>query len=377
MNPGLYLHVPFCSAICPYCDFAVLVAPEERRRRFADLLIAESAQAAADGFEGFDTLYLGGGTPSLLEPDDLARLLEGVRRNLPIEDRAQISLEANPEDVTRERLAAWRELGVQVVSLGVQSFDAGELAFLGRRHTAEQSRASLELTLAAGFDTVSADLIYGLPEQSAGAWRRNLEAAIALGPDHLSCYQLTLHRKTRFGALHARGELAEFPEEAQAELFLLTHRFLGERGFPGYEVSSFAAALEHRSRHNMKYWDHTPYLGLGPSAHSFDGRTRWWNVRKLASYERRLAAGERPREESEELSREALILERLMLGFRTCEGVDLERLRRRHGLDLRARNGERIERLAAEGLLIDAGSSLRPTLSGLAVADSLAAAFEI
>jgi oxygen-independent coproporphyrinogen-3 oxidase len=378
-SPGLYLHVPFCSKICPYCDFAVLMGGPERRGRFVERLIGEIRLWEADGaaFSPFDTIYFGGGTPSCLTPDELERILEAVRRSLPVAADPWIFLEANPEDVTPESLAAWRGLGVRTLSLGVQSFDADTLRFLGRRHGPEEARRAVELSVAAGFGTVSLDLIYGSPGESRESWRRSLEEAVRLGPDHISCYQLTIHEGTPFGFRLERGKLAETPEAEQAEIFLLTHEILRDHGYPAYEVSNFARSPESQSRHNRKYWDHTPYLGLGPSAHSFSGRRRWWNERKLGPYEKRVDLGEKPLAGSEELSAEDLALEALMLGLRTTAGLDLQRFRERYGVDLVAKNGPLLEQLTAEGLLSPKDGALVPTLAGLAVADSLARSFAL
>jgi len=381
-RPGLYLHIPFCSAICPYCDFAVLTGGREMRERFVDSLVAEIRMWGPDRdlFPEIDTIYFGGGTPSALAPEQTARILDAARDNLSIREDAGIFFEANPEDVTPESARAWRDLGVRMLSLGTQSFDAEALRFLGRRHTPEEARRSVEIAREAGFEIVSLDLIYGLPDQPPEVWLRTLAEAIALRPDHLSCYQLTIHEGTPFGFRLARGKLTELPEAAQADLFLETHRFLADHGYPAYEVSNFARSPEHRSRHNRKYWDHTPYLGVGPSAHSFSGlagRRRWWNERKLKPYQRRTGAGERPLAGSEELTSEDLAVEALMLGFRTVEGIDLERFRQRYGVDLAERNARLIERLEREGLLRADGGRLLPILEGWAVADSLARDFEI
>jgi coproporphyrinogen III oxidase-like Fe-S oxidoreductase len=415
MRPGLYLHLPFCSAICPYCDFAVLTGGPRRRAAFVDSLVAEIGmwRRDAEAWRTIDTVYFGGGTPSALGPAELGRILGAARAALPVAADAWIALEANPEDVNAESVRRWKELGVAMLSLGVQSFDAGALRFLGRRHTPEQARQALTLALGAGFATVSLDLIYGADERSGGGppgagwaeggnahaedgppagareeptpapprslarWRRDLEQAVALGPHHLSCYQLTIHEGTPFGFRAARGELRELPETDQAELFRLTHSWLAGQGYAAYEVSNFARAPEHQSRHNRKYWDHTPYLGLGPSAHSFDGRRRWWNERQLRAYQARVAAGERPVAGGEELGRSDLALEEVMLSLRTAAGLDLAGFRRRHGWDLAARNRRWIADLAARGLLAERGGRLVPSLDGLAVADSLARGFEV
>jgi oxygen-independent coproporphyrinogen-3 oxidase len=381
MTPGLYLHLPFCSAICPYCDFAVLTGGAERRARFVGALRAEMqlwqpAAAAAFPDGAFDSLYLGGGTPSLLAGEQLAAILETARACLPIAGDAWLSLEANPEDVDARSLAVWRDLGVRTVTLGVQSFNDEALRFLGRRHDAAQGGRAVAAALDAGFPVVGVDLIYGLPGQSAAQWRSELDVAVALAPSHLSCYQLTVHAGTPFGFRAARGTLRELPEPEQAELFLLTHRRLSAAGYTAYEVSNFARQDGQRSRHNGKYWAHAPYLGVGPSAHSFDGGSRWWNHRQLGPWEQAIAGGVLPLAGREELDAGALALEHLMLGLRTVDGVDLARLRAL-GCDLPAANGPLLARLEAEDLLRVRSDRLVPTLAGWAVADGLAAAFEL
>ena len=378
-NPGLYLHIPFCSAICPYCDFAVLTGGQERRRRFADHLVREISMWADERstFDSIDTVYFGGGTPSALAPEDLGRILAAARENLSIQNDAWVFFEANPEDVSPESVRAWRDLGVRFLSLGIQSFDADALRFLGRRHTPEQALRSFEIARSAGFETISIDLIYGLPDQPFEIWKRTLEQAAALQPDHLSCYQLTIHEGTPFGFRLARGKMSEAPEETQGELFLFTHSFLKDAGYPGYEVSNFARSTEHLSRHNQKYWHHVPYLGVGPSAHSFAGTRRWWNERKLKPYETRIETGEKPIAGSEDLTPSDLALEALMLGLRTTDGIDRIFFRGRYGVDLLKGNEPLVERLMNDGLLKMEGDVLVPTLAGLAVTDSLARAFDL
>ena len=374
--PGLYVHVPFCSAICPYCDFSVLTGSAARRDSFVGTLAGEAAGLAEAGFPGgaFDTVYLGGGTPSLLTRGQLESLLGAVRASLPIAADAWITLEANPEDVTEEAVESWRELGVGTVSLGAQSFDDAALRFLGRRHDGAGARRAVERALAAGLPIVSVDLIYGLPgldDEGTARWRRDLAAAMELAPPHLSCYQLTVHERTPFGWRRDRGRLVEVAEARQGELFRVTHQALAEGGWEAYEVSNFARRREHRSRHNAKYWRHAPYLGLGPSAHSFDGSRRWWNHRKAAVWAEAVAAGLRPVAGEEPIGDAERALEHLLLGLRTREGVDLELLSA-HGLDLDAH--PLLPRLLADGLVRRVGRRLEPTLDGWAVADGLAAA---
>jgi oxygen-independent coproporphyrinogen-3 oxidase len=334
-------------------------------------------------------VYFGGGTPSQLAPEDLAGVLDACRAQLAFaRPRPWIFLEANPEDVTPEACAAWRGLGVRTLSLGVQSFSDEALRFLGRRHTGREARTAVETALAAGFETVSIDLIFGRPGQTSEDWRLDLATAVSLEPQHLSCYQLTIHPRTRFGVQATHGRFSELPEDDQASLFELTHRFLADAGWPAYEVSNFARGPAHQSRHNRKYWDHTPYLGLGPSAHSLAATDassparRWWNERGTPQWEKRVAAGERPIEAEELLSAKELAEEALLLGLRTTAGIDLDALKARYGLDLPAANEEVIARLVDEGRIVmrtdpHGARRLVPTLAGLAVADGLAAAFDL
>lgn len=373
---GLYLHVPFCSQVCPYCDFAVRTGDATRRRRYTDHLLREIDLYAGHSLE-FDTIYFGGGTPSSLDPGDLGRIIEAVRRQLSVASSFRVFMEANPEDADAARLADWKRLGVETLSLGVQSFDADALNFLGRRHGPERARQSIEQAQETGFATVAIDLIYGLPGQTATDWQRQLETAVELGVDHLSCYQLTIHERTRFGLLAKRGKLTQLPQDDQAELFHRTHRFLADAGLPGYEVSQFAAGAEHRSRHNLKYWNHTPYLGLGPSAHSFEGDRRWWNLRRTDDYQDCVREGRRPVDEEETLDARTLVLEALATGLRTYAGIDMDVVERRWGIDLLARNRGLVERLVEGGFVTLHGSSLVPTLEGLAIADSLAPCFDL
>jgi len=383
-QPGLYLHVPFCSSICPYCEFAVTRGGAERRTAFVDAAVAESALWRGRWTAGrFDTLYLGGGTPSQLDPAEVGRLLDALRTHLPVDEDAWITLEANPEDASAERLAALRDLGVSGLSLGVQSFDPTALKSLGRRHGADEARRAVERALAAGFPWVSLDLIFGLPadRRSPDALAESLETTVALAPHHVSCYQLTFHEGTPYWRGRERGTIRELPEAAQASEYETVLDVLGGAGYTPYEVSNFARATgdgdDHRSRHNRKYWRHVPYLGLGPSAHSFDGGRRWWNERDEAAWRARVRAGKRPVAGEETLGENELALEALMLGLRTAEGVDLAAFRERYGVDLVARNEALLGRLTATGLVTLEAGHLRPTLRGFAVADGLPAGFDV
>lgn len=374
---GLYLHIPYCLRVCPYCDFAVTTGSPQKRSRYVRVVEREVVLWQGDEHFSFDTVYLGGGTPSTIEAEDLGRLLETVRGRLAVERGSPVCLEVNPEDVNRDLLGDWRDLGVTTISLGVQSFSRAELKLLGRRHDAEQVQRCVIWCREAGFETVSMDLIYGLPGQDLSDWRRSLEQLTRLAPDHVSCYQLTFHEETPFGRGLEKGVLKMHPERLQSAFFDLTHRFLGDAGYEGYEVSNFSRGRRHRSLHNQKYWSHVPYLGLGVSAHSFRGNERWWNDRSVAGYERMVCAGEKPVAGRESLSPSQLALEAVLLRLRTREGLRLEEFRERYGFDLLARNCRRIEHYIGAGLLELESGRLFPTLRGMAVADSLARELEV
>jgi oxygen-independent coproporphyrinogen-3 oxidase len=373
---GLYIHVPFCTSVCPYCDFAVLIAAEDRRRAFLRGVEREALMYSDLGL-CFDTVYLGGGTPSSLRPDQVEGVLEAVGASLGIEADAEVFLEVNPEDVSPQTVAAWRQSGVDTVSLGVQSFDDGVLKFLGRRHDAAAARKALDVLQAAGFHTVSIDLMYGYEGQTATAWRGQLDEAVSRSVDHLSCYQLTFHGGTLFGRRLEQGLMTELDGDLQAELFLLTHGALADAGYQGYEVSNFAAGAEHRSRHNLKYWTHDSYLGLGPAAHSFDGGRRWWNRRKLRQWQGDIDSDIRPVDGDEKLTSDQLALETVILGLRSAAGIDLAGFERRFGIDLASANRRAVEGFVADGFLTVEGTALRPTVAGMAIADAMARTLDV
>jgi len=368
---GLYIHIPFCLSKCGYCGFYSVTD----QSRLPDLTAAllQEADLHRDRWGGFDTVYIGGGTPSLLPPQDLGRLLEGIRDRLAILPDAEVTVEVNPGDPDGPLLGELRRLGVNRLNIGCQAFDDGTLAFLGRRHTAREALEAVRLARQAGFPRIGFDLIYGIPGQSLSHWLSTLDTAIGLEPDHLSCYQLTVEAGTPLEKRRREGTIVFPQEELQADFFLRTSERLEDAGYRHYEVSNFSRGSEAESRHNRKYWNHTPYLGLGPSAHSFDGAARFWNVRSVEDYLNGLGQGTSPVAASERLTPAQFRLETLMLGFRTRRGIDLEAFKSRHGEDLLLdETGKTIRRLQDEGLVEVRGGFLKPTRSGMAVADSLA-----
>jgi oxygen-independent coproporphyrinogen-3 oxidase len=320
----LYLHIPFCARRCSYCDFAIAVRKEVPSRRYADGLAREWSGWRDDprwaGFQELTTLYLGGGTPSLLDPWVLAELLGRITGDRPLRAGAEVTLEANPDDVTLERVQAWRNAGINRVSLGVQSFEPAVLQWMHRTHTAEQSSQAVELLRAGGMPQVSLDLIYALPAELQRDWRRDLEQALALQPDHFSLYGLTVEQHTPLFRWVNRGEAEPAPEESYAIEFLMAHELLTRNGFRHYEVSNYARPGR-EAAHNSAYWTRSPYLGLGPSAHSGLTNHRWWNLREWSAWDEAVSHGVSTIAGEETLDPDALRLESLYLGLRTDAGV--------------------------------------------------------
>jgi putative oxygen-independent coproporphyrinogen III oxidase len=361
--PGLYIHVPFCMTKCPYCDF-YSVTDRGGVEGWLDALGIEM-DAYGPMFHVFDSLYLGGGTPSLLDERSLTRIFTGIHRHWRLAEDTEITIEANPDDITGDKLRVYRSLGVNRLSLGVQSFADKDLAFLKRRHGSKGACGALEMVRRSGFDNLGIDLIYGLKGQTRAAWRENLERALSFEPTHLSCYQLTLESRTPFGKLMEQGALKPLKESSARRFFLDTSLVLESRGFLHYEISNFARSEAHMSRHNGKYWNHTPYLGLGPGAHSFSGGKRWWNYRSVDEYCEKLKKGTTPVEGFEILTPGQKRLERLYFGFRTRNGLPVSEL------GAGEQTLKRIETLKKLGLITLQEGRVVPTREGFLVADSL------
>ena len=350
---GLYIHVPFCASKCPYCHF------ESRPWNAADLrtwragLEREAARSRRPGL-AFDTVYVGGGTPSLLEPADVAwlRRLAGAHFDLKADE---FTLEANPAPGSEGRLAGWREAGVTRLSVGVQSFDDSVLETLGRPYAAAEARDFCRAARRAGYDAVSIDLMIGVPGETPASVGRTVEEAIGLGPDHVSLYLLENVEGLPFEAVLARRPV---DEDAAVAAYSAAREAFEAAGLRQYEISNFALPGG-ECRHNLKYWRYEPFLGLGPSAGSHIGRERWTNTASLEAWAEALARGGPIREDVVELEPAAAAREALAFGLRLAEGVDLAALGRRLGVDAEALFGRRAAELAGEGLLVRDGDRLR------------------
>ena len=324
MSLGLYVHVPFCSTRCRYCDFYRVGANAEKQRAFLSALSGEIAQAADDP-RPVTTVFLGGGTPSLLTGEEIGAILRALRARYDFAADVEVSMEANPSDASQGRLAAWHAAGVNRLSLGVQSFSGRELRLLGRRHDAGAAFEAFSAARQAGFSSISLDLMLAIPGQTEWSFHHTVETAIELEPDHLSLYLLEVHRETEFDGL-MRLRPALFPgEEAQRRRYLWAAQRLAKAGFDHYEISNFART-GHRSRHNLKYWHCEPVLGFGPAAHSFDGSRRYRNRPDLVGYLRDGPGREEVPTGVEE--------ERAFLGLRLAEGIEENALARAAGVSV-------------------------------------------
>lgn len=320
----VYIHVPFCARRCSYCDFAIAVRKEIPSQSFAHLIgqewrLRQSLPWWSTSPE-VETVYFGGGTPSRLDPQALDQILREIAAVRTVVAGAEITLEANPDDVSPERAEAWRRMGINRVSLGAQSFDPAVLEWMHRTHSADQIGRAVGLLRAAGFDNISVDLIYGLPEELARNWPADFSRALELAPEHLSLYALTVESGTPLGKWTTRGSVRPLPDDRVADEYLWAHERLEQAGFEHYEVSN-AGRPGHHARHNAGYWERKPFIGLGPSAHGGAGRERMWNLREWESWRRTMAAGTDPVGGREELTGPQLELEERYLGLRTSAGV--------------------------------------------------------
>ena len=368
---GVYVHIPFCASRCSYCDFFSMLQLADAGTSYVEAVVAEARLRRSElcGAQ-VKTLYLGGGTPSQLPLPLLSRLVDGLRDALDLSVVDEFTVEANPDDVTPEWCAAVAALGVNRVSMGVQSFEDPILRLIGRRHTAHQAMDAVANLREAGINNISIDLIFGLPGQTVTSWTASVEQAIALKPQHISAYGLSYEEGTRLWRQREQGEVVEVPEEQCLEMYRILVDELQAAGYEHYEISNFALPGYH-SRHNSSYWDDTPYLGLGAAAHSYDGKVRRWNPHDLRQYMDKVLAGELACE-LEELSRSERYDERVMLGLRTARGVDAERLRMDFGDEAwRYFIREAARHVEAGNLRVTEGGRYVLTRDGIMLSDSI------
>ena len=383
MQPGIYIQVPFCQSKCTYCHFASGVFPRELMAPYVDALCREirdhetllaRVMLAFPRSVAPDTIYIGGGTPSLLPAEDLARILETVREAFPMRRLwREVTLEADPETVTPHKAAAWRAAGIGRVSLGAQSFSDAELRAAGRRHRSADIPRAVEALRAAGFADLNLDLILGLAGQSAESWQDSLGQLLALAPEHVSIYMFDADEESRLGRelLSGGGRYgaAQVPEDdTQADWFDQACARLAAAGYEHYEISNWALP-GHRALHNSKYWLRAPFLGFGSGAHSFNGSERWANAHDPAAYVDAILAGRLPVEQRQAISRHMALEEEVFLGLRLLEGIDLARIEAEYAVNLRPR----LPRLVEAGAVALEGDRLRLLPERLAVCNEVMA----
>lgn len=369
--PGIYIHIPFCKQACHYCDFHF--STNTRLKTAMLQAMGQELQLRKDylGQAPVKSIYLGGGTPSLLEAPLLADLLTGISQHFSVQTAVEVTLEANPDDITLEKLQAWKDLGINRLSIGVQSFQNSVLRYLNRAHDSHQAVTSVELAQKAGFDNLTIDLIYAIPEATDTMWKADLATALGLGATHMAAYCLTIEKNTVFGHWQERGKLRVVPDEAAARQFETLVETMTAHGYEHYEISNFCLP-GHYAVHNSNYWKRGHYLGVGPGAHSYDGATRQYNVAHNQRYIDSLAQNTVPCT-IEVLSQKDHINEYIMTSLRTQWGCDMAWLKEAHGYDLGQTQATYIDRLLRLQLALKKERHLLLTRQGKLVADQIAA----
>ncbi|MEJ2037448.1 MAG: radical SAM family heme chaperone HemW [Desulfosarcinaceae bacterium] len=366
---GVYVHIPFCQSKCRYCDF-YSITDTRLISEYLEALKKEMELAAQPGMKA-STLYIGGGTPSLLDYKQIGQIVDWAAMHFNLDPSAEMTLEINPATATARDLQDYAGFGFNRLNIGTQSFNDQNLKFLGRTHTAEQALAAVDAAVKSGFNNIGLDLIYGLPEQTTASWKQDLLQAMRLGPKHLSCYMLSYEPHTPMHADLQAGRIVPLSEMRTADLFRMTHDFLSVAGYEHYEISNFARGSRWRSQHNQKYWNFAPYIGLGPSAHSCQLPRRWWNHRDYKDYLADLNQGRLPQSEEEQLNDEQLLIESLYLGLRQADGINLESFQLRHQVDFKLFFNTALDRFEAEGWMETDQSQCRLTLEGMLFLDRI------
>ena len=369
---GLYVHVPFCSSICNYCNFNRGLFDSELKDRYV-AAVEREIRAAGQG-EPADTMFFGGGTPSLLDPSEIRQLITAAREAFSLAADSEITLETNPETSTVERMAGFREAGVTRISFGVQSFRDEELRRLGRIHSSSRAREAVREAREGGFDNISLDLMMWLPQQTTGEWRETVDALIDVAPQHASLYLLELYPNSPLKEDMARAGWSLAPDDDAAEMYLWSLDRLDRAGYEQYEISN-VSRRGFRSRHNLKYWQDGEWLGFGCGAHSTRAGVRWKNVASTEEYISRLHAGQSPVAEHRPLSREAQLEEALFTGLRLTEGLDLDMVGRRYNTDVWARYASSLQPSLDAGLAVREGSRLRLSRDGMLLANEILSVF--
>ena len=369
---GLYVHIPFCESICNYCNFNRGLRNDELKKLYLDALVAE-IRAAGNG-SIVETVYFGGGTPSLLDPHEVARVLKACNEAFTLQRSGEVSLEANPESATLPRLEGWREAGVTRLSFGVQSFRDEELERLGRRHSSDQARKVIQAARAAGYDNISIDLMLWLPGQTRSQCLESVQALVELDPDHASLYILELYPNAPLKEEMARFNWSRATDDDVAFMYLEALKTTDEAGYGQYEISNVSRDGK-ECQHNLKYWRDGEWLGFGCGAHSTLGSVRWQNISDTETYIEALSGGGSPRGLRRILSDEEHVEEVLFTALRLTSGFDLKYVREKYGVDVMSKYGPKLEPFIDAGVLVREHESLRLTRQGMLVANEVMASF--
>ncbi|MDH3574555.1 MAG: coproporphyrinogen III oxidase [Desulfobacteraceae bacterium] len=380
---GLYIHIPFCLKKCSYCDF-YSITDLSLQPVFLDALASEMIMTR-ELDKGFDTLYIGGGTPSVLNIKSIEIIIKTAYQCYNILSNAEITLEVNPGTVTLEQLKGYRKAGVNRINIGVQSFNSANLSFLERIHSARDAQMVVKWAQRAGYENIGLDLIYGIPGQTTSSWLKDLHSALEFHPQHLSCYMLSFEPGTPMHKDLQNRVFNPLPEHLVCEFFETTQSFLNANGYVQYETSNFArevidesgikSAQSNISRHNVKYWNFSSYIGLGPSAHSFIEPQRFWNHSNVKKYVQELSTGRLPRAGKESLSREQLMIEAVYLGLRQTKGIVVDEFDKKFGVIFEVMHAETIADLEEKGLVKMSQNRCALTAKGMLYLDSIATMF--
>lgn len=369
---GLYVHIPFCASICNYCNFNRGLFDRDLKDRYLAALLGEIAEAG-DG-ETADTIFFGGGTPSMLEPEEIGAIVDALHRHFTLTGDAEVTLEANPETATPSRLAGFRAAGVNRISFGVQSFRDPDLVRLGRVHSASRAEEAFGMARQAGFSNVSLDLMMWLPQQSVANWLESVDSLIRIGPDHASLYLLEIYPNAPLRDAMARGQWSQAPEDDAADMYLAAMERLDQAGYAQYEISN-VARNGRQSRHNLKYWTSGSWIGFGCGAHSTRAGVRWKNMSATEGYISAVSSGQNCRGDVQRLSKEERLEEALFMGLRLADGVDLDEIGRQFGTDVWSRYGIDLQPFVDQDLLVYDSPRLRLTRPGMLLANEIMRVF--
>lgn len=368
---GLYVHIPFCIKKCNYCDFNSVRISKEEKESFIESLIREF-ELYSEELRGvtFDTLFIGGGTPTILEGQEIRLIMEKIRENFDISKGAEITIESNPKTIDEKKAIILKEIGINRISMGIQAVQQKHLDFLGRVHSFEEAKKNVLMLQDIGFENINVDLMFAFPGQTMEDWKESIGEILKLNLSHISGYSLIIEDGTAIGRLYDEGKVDEFDEELDRKMYYYMRDELEKKGYHQYEISNFAKDGR-ESKHNTIYWKCFEYAGFGPGSHSFLKGVRYSNVEDLNDYKEMTSSGQKPVEDSNQLSKEDMMEERIFMGLRMNEGISISKFNQDFGVDFKVLYGDEIEGLVSDGLLEIAGDRVKLTEKGIDISNSV------